>query len=210
MGEIWQLLFSDRCVGCALAKGILCDVCAQEWNRSIRNMIDGTPLISSALYSPSISQIVLRAKENNDSRARRVIANQIALHILQPSIIVPIPSSASNNRRRGFDHSFLLAKEVARLTDGIVWQALSVTRRIKDQAKLSHGERFTNLTGSYRLTTGNAFHPRIVLIDDLVTTGASMREAIRAMRSQKGSETRLIRAVSACIATHHLPNTISR
>jgi ComF family protein len=173
-------------------------------------MIDGTPLISSAFYSPSISQIVLRAKENNDSRARRVIANQIALHIPQQSIIVPIPSSASNNRRRGYDHSFLLAKEVAKLTDGIAWQGLSVTRRIKDQAKLSHGERFTNLTGSYRLTAGNAFYPRIVLIDDLVTTGASMREAIRAMRSQKGSESRLIQAVSACIATHHLPNTISR
>ena len=209
MGGIAQLLFSDRCVGCSRTKGLLCYTCAQEWNRSIRNVIDGVPLTSSAFYSSSISRIVLRAKENNDARARLVLAGQIALHIPQDSIIVPIPSSKSNNRRRGNDHSFLLGKEVARLTGGTVWQALLVTRRIKDQAKLSHRERFTNLTGSYRLDPGNSFHPRVVLIDDLVTTGASMREAIRALRSQKGIESPIIQAISACIATHHLPNTIS-
>ena len=209
MGEILQLLFPERCVGCSRTTGLLCRLCSREWGRSIRNTIDGVLLESSAFYSASISHIVLRAKENNDSRARKVLANAIALQISEPSIIVPIPSSGTNNRRRGYDHSFLLAKEVARLTNGTVWPALLVNRRIKDQTQLVHSERFTNLSGSYSLTPGNALHPRVVLIDDLVTTGASMREAIRALRSEKGSESRSIRAVSACLASHHLPNTIS-
>lgn len=209
MGEILQLLFPERCVGCSRSAGLLCARCSREWGKSISNTIHGVPLISSAYYSQQVAQIVLRAKENNDSRARRILANAIANHIQKPQLILPIPSSALNTRRRGFDHSLLLAQEVARLTGSTVWSGLVVNRRIKDQTRLSHAKRFINLSGSYSLKEGNVSNFPVVLIDDLVTTGASMKEAIRVLHSEKGSESRTIRAISACIASHHLPNTIS-
>ena len=209
MGEILQLLFPERCVACSRSLGLLCARCSREWGYSISNTINHVPLTSSAFYSQQIARIVLRAKENNDVRARRILANAIACHVHQPQLILPIPSSALNNRRRGFDHSLLLAQEVARLTGSRVWPGLVVNRRIKDQTRLTHAKRFSNLSGSYSLTSGNASNSPVVLIDDLVTTGASMREAIRVLRSEKGSESRTIRAISACIASHHLPNTIS-
>ncbi len=209
MGEILQLLYPERCVGCSGSSGLLCKQCSREWSRPIHNRIENIPLVSSAYYSRSISHIVLRAKENNDSRARRVLANSIATFIENESIVIPIPSSKSSNRRRGYDHALLLAREVARLCESTVWNGLYVTRRVKDQTALSHAQRFTNLSGSYALSQqiiGNAPSQKIVLIDDLVTTGASLREALRVLR---GAEIAPKAAISACIATHHLPNTIS-
>jgi ComF family protein len=209
MGEIMQLLFPERCVGCSGAtkpEELLCRKCDLEWKYPIHNHIEGIPLISSAYYSKSISHIVLKAKENNDSRARKVLARAIAHHLKAPHVLLPIPSSRSANRRRGFDHAFLLATEVARLTGGKVWQGLCTNRKVKDQTKLMHDQRFTNLAGAYSLTGGNYLSGALVVIDDLVTSGASLREALRALKSGQIAP---VAAISACIATHHLPNTIS-
>ena len=204
-----QLLFPERCVGCSRTSNLgalLCRKCSEEWKRPIHNKIEGVPLVASAYYSLSISHIVLKAKENNDSRARRVLATFIAEQINAPHILLPIPSSAAANRRRGFDHAFLLAKEVAQLTGSQVWQGLRTNRKVKDQTKLRHDQRFINLAGAYSLTGGNQPSGALVVIDDLVTSGASLREALRALKSAQIAP---IAAICACIATHHLPNTIS-
>jgi ComF family protein len=213
MGEILQLLFPERCVGCGAspnAGDLLCRKCAGEWLFPIHNKIEDIHLISSAYYSQSISHIVLKAKENNDSRARQVlaqaIASEISSHIGSQKILLPIPSSSAANRRRGFDHAYLLAREVAYLTGCKVWQGLRANRKVKDQTRLLHDQRFTNLSGAYSLNLGNEMSEGIVLVDDLVTSGASLREAIRALKT---AEIAPDAAVSACIATHHLPNTIS-
>ncbi len=195
MGEILELLFPRED-----------NLEVITWNKSIRNSIEGVPLFSSAYYSLSHMKVILRAKENNDLQARKILAKAIAIHIDCPSILIPIPSSSASIRRRGYDHSHLLALEVAKMSKSTATAALRVNRRVKDQTKLNHRERFTNIRGSYSLLTGNLNGNSIVLIDDLVTTGASVLEALRVLR---GAELTPIRAISACIATHHLPNTIS-
>ncbi len=192
MGELLELLFpSEKTV---------------EWTSVIKNTFNGIPLFSSSYYCAQNMKIILGAKEDNDLRARKILARAIALHIEEPSLIVPIPSSPRANRSRGYDHSALLAKEVAKLTGGVIGQILKVNRKIKDQTRLDSASRFINLSGAYSLIAGNYPGERVVLIDDLVTTGASMLEAIRVLG---GAGLTPNRAVSACIATHHLPNTIS-
>jgi predicted amidophosphoribosyltransferase len=200
-------------VSCGNVSDTLCKVCSREWGSTIRNKIGETPLFSTAYYSHSVAHIILQAKENNDRRSRTVLANAIAAHIEKPSLLIPIPSSRANNRRRGYDHSILLAKEVARISGGTVLPILSVNRRVKDQTALRHSARFTNLSGAYDVNPrifqsdiGHSSRGELVLIDDLVTTGASMREAIRAVKSTDLCGD--LRAISACIATHHLPNKI--
>jgi ComF family protein len=205
MGEISQLLFPERCVGCSRFTCLLCNECKVEWSGKFVNVIEGLSLISSALYSSNISRIVLRAKENYDSRARTILARAIATHIVEASTLIPIPSSKSAIRRRGYDHALLLAQEVSRLTGSRVWPGLLVNRRIKDQTLLGHTQRFANLAGAYSLRGGNYFPQSVVLIDDLVTSGASMREALRTLRAAEISP---LQAISACISSPHLPNTI--
>lgn len=207
MGEISQLLFPELCVGCGQHKGLLCKRCSWEWSGSpIKNHINRIPLTSASYYSHSISKIILRAKEDNDRRARLLIANSIAQFIPTAMTIIPIPSRKAALRRRGFDHSFLLAREVARLSGGGAMRILKVNRNIRDQTSVPHEERFGNLSGAYSAKSGNQPSHSVVLIDDLVTTGSSMREAIRALEDAGIKPSMLI---SACIASHQLPNTIS-
>jgi predicted amidophosphoribosyltransferase len=163
-------------------------------------------LTSACYYSHSISKIILRAKEDNDRRARLLIANSIAQFISAPMTIVPIPSRKAALRRRGFDHSYLLAREVARLSDGNAMRILKVNRSIRDQTSVSNEDRYANLAGAYSAKCGNQPPSPVVLMDDLVTTGSSMREAIRALEDAGIRPSMLI---SACIASHQLPNTIS-
>ena len=199
MHEALQLLFPPRCVTCQSPGAFHCALCNQEWNGRFVNSVDGIPVFSSALYSHSVAHILMRAKEDNDKRAREVLVKAIARHVPHSSTLIPIPSSKESLRRRGFDHALLLAKGI----DARAEQILEIRRKIEDQTALSHDERFQNLHGAYR--AGNFYIPRAVLIDDVVTTGSSIREALRALREAKISP---IAVVTAGLATHPIPNTI--
>lgn len=142
----------------------------------------------------------MRAKEDNDKRAREILATAIRRFIPINATVAPIPSSESSIRRRGYDHSLLLA----RMIDRSAQHLLHVNRKIADQTQLTHAERHANLKGAY--SAGNYFFPRVVLIDDVITSGSSIREAIRALREVKITPEAVI---SAGLATHPIPNTIT-
>ena len=170
------------------------------WQGHYRNSIEGVAVHSSVLYNHSVAHILMRAKEDNDRNARKVIVDSVRKFIPPRSTIVPIPSSPESLRRRGFDHSLLLARAI----DPRAEHVLKIIRRIEDQTELSHEERYKNLHRAY--VAGNYFLPRVVLLDDVITTGSSIREALRALREVKIAP---IAVISAGLASHPIPNTIS-
>ncbi len=109
-------------------------------------------------------------------------------------LVVPVPTSSAARRRRGGDPVALLARRavvavrgppVGLRPDLVVVPALRHRRRVRDQSRLSRTERRANLRGAL------AVHPRaaaivrgatVVLVDDVVTTGATLGEASRALR----------------------------
>ena len=112
--------------------------------------------------------------------------------------VVPIPSSPAARRRRGedaWDRVVRLAiSEVSRDCRIDVARCLHLTRQPRDQAGLSAQERRANLTGALACRTA----PRtpIVLVDDIVTTGATLAEGARALRAA-GGEVRWAAAMAA-------------
>jgi predicted amidophosphoribosyltransferase len=128
--------------------------------------------------------------------------------LLQPSaasarrlLLVPVPASRAAWRARGFDHIVTLVRDalgplrqlsrVAGLE--VSWAPLlELTRRVADQAGLSTADRATNLRGALRMRSPDRFHPvraragpatLVILIDDVLTTGATLAEAVRALAS---------------------------
>jgi predicted amidophosphoribosyltransferase len=112
--------------------------------------------------------------------------------------VVPIPSSPAARRRRGedaWDRVVRLAiAEVARDCRIDVARCLHLTRQPRDQAGLSAQERRANLTGALACRT--APRTSIVLVDDIVTTGATLAEGARALRAA-GGEVRWAAAMAA-------------
>ena len=76
-----------------------------------------------------------------------------------------------------------------------MYDNLRHTRRVRDQSSLDARSRFRNMQGS--LQSANFLNGRAVIVDDLVTTGATLQEAVRALREQG---IQVAAAVTACVA----------
>jgi predicted amidophosphoribosyltransferase len=104
----------------------------------------------------------------------------------QPVVLVPVPSAARVVRQRGFDATLAMARSAAARLRGryptSVAAALVQQRGVRDQAGLDARARQANLAGGFRLRAPVPTLPT-VLVDDLVTTGSSLSEAARVLRS---------------------------
>lgn len=109
----------------------------------------------------------------------------------EPVILVPVPSAAAAVRERGFDATGALARRaVRRLSAERPVRSVGLLaqhRGLADQSGLDAAERAANLRGGLRLRRGWAAArsrsdgPALVVVDDLVTTGASLTEASRCL-----------------------------
>lgn len=114
-----------------------------------------------------------------------------------PVVLVPVPSAPRAVRARGHDPTrriaYAAAAELRRT--GLAVRVLAVLRQrraVADQAGLDARQRLANVTGALEVMAGGggllAEVGRIVLVDDLMTTGASLAEAARAIRAVATSE----------------------
>ncbi len=100
--------------------------------------------------------------------------------------IVPLPSHPSRVRERGFDHSLELARQLSKITSIPVRKFLMRKRKTLPQAGLSLSARRQNVKGAFKVK-GNPSGLRLLLVDDIYTTGSTMQEASRCL-AEAGAE----------------------
>lgn len=97
-------------------------------------------------------------------------------------LVLPLPLHPSRLRTRGFNQSLEMARPVARaLGVAIDPTLLSRTRATPPQAELPLKERARNVRGAFACA-GNLAGKRVLLVDDVMTTGATLREAARILK----------------------------
>lgn len=177
-----ELLALPRCTGCGATGPEWCDACALvlpdvQWHR-----IDTELLLCSAFpFAGPIRQTILDWKERQHRAAADRVERWFAAGLLpllerRPELVcVPIPSSPANDRLRG---TRMLHDVLGSI--GVPFSdALVATRARRDQARLNRDEREANLHDALRWTGGSE-HP-LLLVDDVVTSGATMRAAAKAL-----------------------------
>lgn len=101
-----------------------------------------------------------------------------------------VPATAEAYARRGYDHMELTARELAAML-GLPLADVLARDAASDQRDLGRSGRAANLAGTMRVVE-DVWGLRLLLVDDVVTTGASMREATRALLARGAAE------VTAC------------
>ena len=195
-----DLVLPAECGGCTEppAVGAWCAHCAERLGTPAWVALPGGPAVLTAgRYTGPLRTALLRYKE----RGRRDLAAPLALLLLPvldavpserpgPAWLVPAPSRPAAARARGGDHVARLARALAatrattrppiRATTRPpirVAQALALARRTRDSVGLDAAERAANLAGALRVRHAALPPPgsRVVLLDDIVTTGATLR-----------------------------------
>jgi len=105
--------------------------------------------------------------------------------IHQFDTIVPIPLFPSRLRERGYNQSRLLAEEIARKYKiNLSIGNLVRIRNTEHQTLLGEKERWTNICGAFRIKDpAKCFDKSFLVIDDLLTTGATASEAARTLKN---------------------------
>lgn len=133
-------------------------------------------LIRTIKYRPSISLAGLAGRLLGDA----------ALYLFQPAswdLIIPIPSSRPMFRKRLFHPCVELARPLAHATKTPIIHALRHDPTRAPQASLSHDERLKRLRSLFSLTKRfNACEKRILLVEDVITTGATISAAAHTLK----------------------------
>ncbi|GAB2697133.1 phosphoribosyltransferase family protein [Microbacterium marinum] len=177
--EALAVVFPTWCAGCDEVDVSLCDACraglaAQPVRRHLGNALE----VRSALRFEGVAARVLRAlkEEGRTGLARPLGHAMAAAWVYDDAVAVPVPSSRASMRRRGFAATELLTKRAGLRTARLLVPA----RRAADQRGLSRTERMANMSGAFVARPAEGV--RVVLIDDVVTTGATLLDARRALR----------------------------
>ena len=189
-----DLLFPPRCVVChcllADKETDICAKCRRELpttEQPIKRA--GVPrCYSPYYYEEAVTASVRRFKFHGCSFYAEVYGRQIAMRLLQNAVVFDlltwVPISKKRRRKRGYDQTLLLAQAVAR---ELGTTALPLIRKLRDNPPQAMqpdaAARRGNVLGVYALTKDAPAlkDKRVLLIDDVITTGATLSECVRVL-----------------------------
>ncbi|MGA3118962.1 MAG: ComF family protein [Syntrophobacteraceae bacterium] len=106
----------------------------------------------------------------------------------EPALIVPVPLHPKRLKERGFNQSGLLAREFARkIKAPVSFDAIIRKNRTEPQTRLNRRERLENVKGAFEIPDARRVRGRsILVIDDVFTTGTTLSECARVLKSKGG------------------------
>ena len=212
-----DLVFPPRCALCDEGGVLLCEACAgalppadgRRCDRCWMPIAGGTTCTHCIAEAPAFSS--LRAAFVMDAGARR-LAHELkyegmtslaepmarlmagAVDATSADMVTAVPLHRGRERRRGYNQAAELARRVAETMD-LAFDARAA-RRVRDTAPLvkamSRAERRAIVAGAFRADAGRAGGRTVLLVDDVVTTGATLDACARALLDAGAREVRCL------------------
>lgn len=190
-----DLIFPKRCLGCGQTGRYLCGPCQTRLTLAEPvEYLDSTPILAAYDYDdPIIRQAVWQLKYRGITSLAAELAEVLSERLAEDLadlkhfagrekiLIVPIPLSTKRRKDRGYNQSARLAQALAQKWPSTLeyLEALQKVKETPPQVSLKNRTaRLNNLRGAFALAPGVNLDGRtIIIIDDVVTTGATLAEA---------------------------------
>jgi predicted amidophosphoribosyltransferase len=191
----WGVLLPVDCGGCGRPGLALCGDCRRAL-RAHPIPVPGLPVptVAALVYEGPVAACLRAYKDAGRLDLAAALAVPLRAAVAAawepqrrpgraPPVLLAVPSAPAARRRRGYAPVSRLIR-AAGLAEA-PGARLEVVRRVADQAALDRGARGANVAGAMRASGVRGL--RVVLVDDVVTTGATVREAVRAVSAAGGS-----------------------
>jgi ComF family protein len=187
-----DLVFPPRCVHCKRSGAVWCLDCQRAVTLAFTVEYEAadSPLAGRrayALFDGSVQSAIHGLKYYHKQRLAEPLGVRLAETLMvtgwQPTLCTAVPLHAERLAERGYNQSVLLAEQVARICritfEGDAIQRIRATR---PQVGLNYADRQRNMTDAFRAST--LVHGQsVVIIDDVYTTGATLRACANVLRS---------------------------
>ncbi len=145
----------------------------------------------ACLYTAHLKKMIHSFKYGQKTMLRHTLANLMISHVKKYSLdiqqfdlLIPIPLHPTRQRERGYNQAFCLAQGLSKYYKiPLKPNILKRVEHTKNQTSLSRKDRWTNLTSAFKMSTpSNVNNKSILLIDDLLTTGATSSQAAQTLK----------------------------
>ncbi len=135
-------------------------------------------------FEEAAKELVYRLKYQSDRSAARFLAGAMAENVdtSKFDMVTYVPSDGASLRQRGYNQAQLLAREIAKLT-GLDYGETLLRTKHSPQTKLTRRERFEMIRNNFVVLPVPIESKRLLVIDDVLTTGATMSECARVLKS---------------------------
>lgn len=204
---IIHILYTTKCPQCGKDVGYMdgfCDDCRKKLTAVKESVsIDGCEKVSAVcVYDENVKQAIYVLKNYcyNAAYAFALLMSEKLNkenETLPYDVIVPVPITKKKHKLRGYNQCELMAEELSAMT--LIpkdFKSVVKSRETTDQKELSAKERQSNLNGAFEVRNKSALKGKnILVIDDISTTGATLREMCRCLHS---AEVKSVSAIVCC------------
>jgi ComF family protein len=207
---ILNFIYPPLCVACSkeLESGLVCETCISEldswrldicshcgWpiepHQSCKNCnrnLSLTRVRALGHYATPLKELIHHLKYSNKRSLAKIIGAKMGVVLnsdpilKQAEYLIPIPLHPARKRERGYNQSELLAREISQFSGMPMIDCLKRKRNTKSQTSLSPDDRQKNVLDAFVARPNyNLQDKRVILIDDVSTSGATLDAAARAL-----------------------------
>jgi len=180
-----ELLLAPRCAGCDTPGAWFCVDCRDACEPERRGRVH-----AAGTYGGPLRRAIHRFKYEGEralaAELGALVASRLASDMARGAVVdavVPAVSHITRAAERGYDHAALLAADVAARCGLPLRAPLRRVRASRPQVQLDRAARATNVRGAFIAEAGALRGLRVALVDDVVTTGATIAAASGAIRA---------------------------
>jgi len=212
--SIIELLAPTRCVGCELPGALLCEPCSAALpfvDAQVACPRCGAPFglmvctecwstefafeaaLSLGELDGALARAIVLHKDAGERRLGPMLGEMLAAAVAEqwgawPDTVCWVPATSAAIARRGFDHAAALAAPVASRL-GAAHEPLLIRARARDQRRMGRVDRLASARGTF--SAGEGAMGRVLVIDDVLTTGATLDAAAQALLMAGASAVRV-------------------